>query len=718
MLAQVIVDIVHENVAHTFTYTVPPGMELSLGQRVEVPFGPRNKEGIIVAFSEVSDLPPERLRPIRRPLESYPAVLPQLLTLAQWLAETNHCPLAETLRLMLPAEMRGGRVQVKTQLTARYTAGADALPQALERQGRSDKRRMLLTLLKDGQPHPVAELRMLVRDPLEALHNLEAQGLVALSQEEVLRRPGGDEEETPAPDPPLMPAQQEALDVILPHLERGDGRFLLHGVTGSGKTEVFIRLVRHTLRRGRSAIILVPEIALTPQMVRWFRGRFGPVAAVLHSRLSAGERFDEWRRIRRGDARVVIGARSAIFAPVEKLGLVVVDEEHEQTYLSDRHPRYDAREVAAYTQEHPDNKIIKMGIGDVTMPLAPAVIEAMHQATEEQAHKETFHGYSPDSDGYPFLREAIASYYKNFGVDMDPSEVFVGDGAKSDVGNIVDLFDVDNTVLVPDPVYPVYVDTNIISGRNIAYMDANEQNGFLPLPDPSVQADIIYLCSPNNPTGATYNKEQLQVRVDYARKNDAVILYDAAYECFISDGDLARSIFEIEGARECAIEICSFSKIAGFTGTRCGYTVVPHELEREGMNINKLWLRRQTTKFNGVPYVVQRAAAAVFTESGMAEIQSNLDYYRRNAKVIADALDECGVWYCGGKNSPYIWLRCPGNMKSWEFFDWLLENCGVVGTPGVGFGECGEGYFRLTAFGDAEKTKEAAQRIKTAIKAL
>lgn len=348
MLAQVIVDIVHENVAHTFTYTVPPGMELSLGQRVEVPFGPRSKEGIVVAFSEVSDLPPERLRPIRRPLEPYPAVLPQLLTLAQWLAETNHCPLAETLRLMLPAEMRGGRVQVKTQLTARYTAGAGALPQALERQGRSDKRRMLLTLLKDGQPHPVAELRMLVRDPLEALHNLEAQGLVALSQEEVLRRPGGDGEEEPAPDPPLMPAQQEALDVILPHLERGDGRFLLHGVTGSGKTEVFIRLVRHTLRRGRSAIILVPEIALTPQMVRWFRGRFGPVAAVLHSRLSAGERFDEWRRIRRGDARVVIGARSAIFAPVEKLGLVVVDEEHEQTYLSDRHPRYDAREVAAF----------------------------------------------------------------------------------------------------------------------------------------------------------------------------------------------------------------------------------------------------------------------------------------------------------------------------------------------------------------------------------
>ncbi len=348
MLAQVIVDIVHENVAHTFTYTVPPDMELSLGQRVEVPFGARSKEGVVVAFTEVSDLPPERLRPIRRTLEDYPAVLPQLLTLAQWLAETNHCPLAETLRLTLPAEMRGGRVQVKTELTARYTAGAEALPRAIESQGRSEKRRTLLTLLKDGQPHSVPELRLLVRDPLEALRALEAQGLVTLARAEVLRRPGGQEADPPAPDPPLMPAQREALQEILPQLDQGRGSFLLHGVTGSGKTEVFIRLVRHTLERGRSAIILVPEIALTPQMVRWFRGRFGPVAAVLHSRLSAGERFDEWRRIRRGEARVVIGARSAIFAPTEGLGLVVVDEEHEQTYLSDRHPRYDAREVAAF----------------------------------------------------------------------------------------------------------------------------------------------------------------------------------------------------------------------------------------------------------------------------------------------------------------------------------------------------------------------------------
>ena len=388
-----------------------------------------------------------------------------------------------------------------------------------------------------------------------------------------------------------------------------------------------------------------------------------------------------------------------------------------------------AHKVADYQKAHPEADVIRLGIGDVTLPLAASVTEAMHKAVEEQGRKETFHGYIPSEQGYAFLREAIRKYYAKNGVSLDMAEIFISDGAKSDCGNIGDLFSTDNKVAVCDPVYTVYVDTNAMSGRagdydtekgcwnNIYYMPTVAENDFVPAL-PTEKVDVIYLCSPNNPTGTVLNKEQLKVWVDYARKNDAVILYDAAYECFISDGDLARSIFEIEGARECAIEICSFSKIAGFTGTRCGYTVVPHELEREGMNINKLWLRRQTTKFNGVPYVVQRAAAAVFTESGMAEIQSNLDYYRRNAKVIADALDECGVWYCGGKNSPYIWLRCPGNMKSWEFFDWLLENCGVVGTPGVGFGECGEGYFRLTAFGDAEKTKVAAQRIKAAIKAL
>ena len=377
-----------------------------------------------------------------------------------------------------------------------------------------------------------------------------------------------------------------------------------------------------------------------------------------------------------------------------------------------------ARKVREYSEAHPEADIIRLGIGDVTLPLAASVTEAMHRAVEEQGHKDTFHGYIPSEQGYEFLRDAIRSYYADHGVALDMSEIFVSDGAKSDLGNLLDLFSQDNTILVPDPVYPVYVDDNVMAGRKILYLPATAENHFLPMPDEAPHADIVYICSPNNPTGAAYTRDQLKAWVDYAKKNDAIILYDAAYECFISDENLARSIFEIEGARECAIEICSFSKIAGFTGTRCGYTVVPKELEREGMNINKLWLRRQTTKFNGVPYVVQRAAAAVFTESGMAEIQANLDYYRQNAKVIADALDECGVWYCGGKNSPYIWLRCPGNMKSWEFFDWLLENCGVVGTPGVGFGECGEGYFRLTAFGDAEKTKMAAERIKTAIKAL
>ena len=351
MLAQVIVDIVHENVAHVFTYRVPEGMQLSVGQRVEVPFGPRRIEGIVIGFSETADVPPEKLRNIIAPLEDYPAVLPQLLRLAQRMAENAHCPLAETLRLMLPAEMRGGRVTVRRQPVAQLAIPLDQLEAAIAEQKRSGKRRMLLNLLRDGLPHPVGELKLLVRDPSEALKQLESAGLVTLRMEEVLRRPGGSLIEKPVQDPVLMPTQEEALSVVLPQLERGAGRFLLHGVTGSGKTEVFIRLVRRTLEMGKSAMILVPEIALTPQMVSWFRSRFGQVAAVIHSRLSAGERFDEWRRIRRGDARVVIGARSAVFAPLEKLGLIVVDEEHEATYLSDHHPRYDAREVAQWRCE-------------------------------------------------------------------------------------------------------------------------------------------------------------------------------------------------------------------------------------------------------------------------------------------------------------------------------------------------------------------------------
>ena len=345
MLAQVIVDIVYENVAHTFTYRVPEGMPLSVGQRVEVPFGPRKKEGVVVALTERCDLPPERLKDIIAPLEDYPAILPCLLTLARRMAENAHCPLAETLRLMLPAEMRGGRVQVKQQPVARLAIPPEQVEDAIAAQGRSQKRRALLNLLRDGAPHPVGEMKLVVREPLEPLRQLAAAGLVELWQQEVLRRPGGGTS-APVPDPELTPSQREALEIILPELEQGTGRFLLHGVTGSGKTEVFIRLVRRALGMGKSAMILVPEIALTPQMVDWFRARFGPVAAVLHSRLSAGERFDEWRRIRRGDARVIIGARSAVFAPTERLGLIVVDEEHETTYLSDRHPRYDAREVA------------------------------------------------------------------------------------------------------------------------------------------------------------------------------------------------------------------------------------------------------------------------------------------------------------------------------------------------------------------------------------
>ena len=376
-----------------------------------------------------------------------------------------------------------------------------------------------------------------------------------------------------------------------------------------------------------------------------------------------------------------------------------------------------AKKAADFQKKYPDREMIKLSIGDVTLPLAGAVIKALHGAVDEMGKAETFRGYGPEQ-GYAFLQEAIAKYYAGHGVQLDPNEIFVSDGAKSDLGNILDLFDQDNVVLVPDPVYPVYVDTNVMAGRKVLYAPANEENGFLPMPDDSVKADIIYLCSPNNPTGAVYTREQLAQWVAYARKNDAILLFDAAYECFVTDPALPRSIFEIEGAKECAIEFCSFSKIAGFTGTRCGYTVVPMAIEREGMSPNKMWLRRQTTKFNGVPYIVQRGAAAVFTEDGMAEIQHNLDNYRANAKVIAGALDESDVWYCGGKNSPYIWMKCPGGMDSWTFFDWLLETTGVVGTPGVGFGSCGEGFFRLTAFGNAEKTKIAAERVKNAILSL
>ncbi len=371
-----------------------------------------------------------------------------------------------------------------------------------------------------------------------------------------------------------------------------------------------------------------------------------------------------------------------------------------------------AKKVNEFGEAHPDKKLIRLGIGDVTKPLCPAVITALHGAVDEMADAATFRGYGPEQ-GYDFLRTQLKAYYMLHDVELEQGEIFVSDGAKSDVGNILDLFDTDNTVLVPDPVYPVYVGTNTMAGRKIVYMDATAENGFLPLPDETVKADIIYLCSPNNPTGAVYSREQLKKWVDYANANDAVILFDAAYETFISDPALPKSIYQIEGAKTCAIEFCSFSKTAGFTGTRCGYTIVPFALERQGMGLNKMWLRRQTTKFNGVPYIVQKGAAAVFTEEGQKQVKETIGYYMENAAIIARAFDELGVWYTGGKNSPYIWLKCPGGMKSWEYFDYLLENANVVGTPGAGFGENGEGFFRLTAFGGRENTIEAVRRIKS-----
>ena len=374
-----------------------------------------------------------------------------------------------------------------------------------------------------------------------------------------------------------------------------------------------------------------------------------------------------------------------------------------------------AKKVAAYTQAHPENRIIRMGIGDVTQPLVPAVIEAMHKATDEMAHKETFHGYSPDQ-GYDFLREAIQGYYAKRGVSLKLSEIFVGDGAKSDIGNIVDIFGEDNRVLIPDPVYPVYVDTNVMSGRKVTYLDANERNGFLGMPDENTEADIIYLCSPNNPTGAVYSRAQLEAWVDYALRHEAVILFDAAYESFIADDTLPHSIFEIEGAKKCAIEFCSFSKTAGFTGVRCGYTVIADELVCGETQLNRLWARRQATKFNGVSYITQRAAAAVFTEAGQKQVREVIDYYRRNAALMVDAFKAMGLWFTGGENSPYIWHKVPAGMTSWEFFDDLLARAEVVGTPGSGFGRNGEGFFRLTAFGTHEDTAEAMERLKKLFK--
>lgn len=375
-----------------------------------------------------------------------------------------------------------------------------------------------------------------------------------------------------------------------------------------------------------------------------------------------------------------------------------------------------AHRVAAYQEAHPDKKVIRLGIGDVTLPIGGDVIRAMHEGVDDQASATTFKGYGPEQ-GYAFVRDAVVDYYRRNGVSIEAGEVFVSDGAKSDTGNITDLFAQDNVILIPDPVYPVYVDTNIMNGRKITYIDANAENNFLPMPDKNVHADIIYICSPNNPTGAAYNKEQLKEWVDYALANDAIILYDSAYECFITDESLPRSIFAIEGAKKCAIEFCSLSKTAGFTGTRCGYTIVPKDLKFTAsngteMSLNAMWNRRQTTKFNGVSYIVQKGAAAVFTEEGMAQCRENIKYYQENARIIAQTLDKKNVRYFGGINSPYIWFECPLGMESWDFFDYMLDKIQVVGTPGAGFGNNGKNFFRLTAFGSKENTIEAMERFE------
>lgn len=380
-----------------------------------------------------------------------------------------------------------------------------------------------------------------------------------------------------------------------------------------------------------------------------------------------------------------------------------------------------AKRLKAYTAEHPDAKLIRMGIGDVTLPLAPVVVEAMEKACREMGVKETFRGYEDSGAGYDFLREAVSNYYKSFGADISADEIRISDGAKSDCGNIIDIFGAGNTVLVTDPAYPVYVDSNIMSGNEVIYADSTEENGFAALPDPAVKADLIYLCSPNNPTGSCYNAQQLKLWVDYALANNAVIIYDAAYEAFITQPGIPRSIFCIEGAKKCAIEICSLSKTAGFTGTRCGYTVVPDDLIQKDSSGNDvkladIWGRRQGSKFNGVSYPVQRAAEAVFTPEGQAQTREAIAYYQKNARIIASTCDELGIKYTGGINSPYIWLKCPNGMGSWEFFDYLLNEIQVVGTPGAGFGKNGDGWFRLTAFNTNEATAEAMERLKGLLK--
>ena len=369
-----------------------------------------------------------------------------------------------------------------------------------------------------------------------------------------------------------------------------------------------------------------------------------------------------------------------------------------------------AQKTRTYVENHPGVKLLRMGIGDVSLPLCDAVIKALHEAVDDQASKSSFHGYMPEC-GAPFLREAIVKYYAKRGISLSAEEIFVSSGASDELGDILDLFDRSNQVLVIEPAYPAYVDANVMAGRKIMYLVSGEENEFLPEPNEKTEADIIYICSPNNPTGAVFSRSQLQAWVNYANKRGSIILFDAAYEAFIEDEILPHSIFELDGAETCAIEICSFSKTAGFTGTRLGYTIIPKALKRNGMNMNEMWVRNRTTKTNGVSYIIQKGGAAVFSEEGQKQIHENIQIYKKNAKVLMQALDQLGIWYCGGKNAPYIWMKCPRGMKSWEFFDYLLQEIQVVGTPGEGFGACGEGYFRFSTFSSPEDTKEAAKRM-------
>ena len=370
-----------------------------------------------------------------------------------------------------------------------------------------------------------------------------------------------------------------------------------------------------------------------------------------------------------------------------------------------------AKKTKAYLEEHPGTHLYRMGIGDVSLPLCDAVIKALHEAVDDQASPERFHGYMPEP-GAPFLRTTIAEYYRRRGIDLADDEVFVSSGASDELGDILDLFDRGGSSLVIEPAYPAYVDANVMAGRKVVHLASGKENGFLPDPSDDAKADLLYICSPNNPTGAVFNREQLKRWVDFANENGSVILFDAAYEAFIEEDHLPRSIMEIEGAKKCAIEICSFSKTAGFTGTRLGYTIIPKDLVRNGMRFNDMWVRNRTTKTNGVSYIIQKGGAAVFTEEGQKQIRANIRFYKENAKILTDALDSLGIWYTGGKNAPYIWMKCPNGMGSWEFFDYLLHEIQVVGTPGEGFGACGEGFFRFSTFGNREDTIEAAKRLK------